>query len=569
MLKNLKIGKKLIVSFLLVALISSVAGIVSIFALGKFKNSSSDTLERYGFGQADAVRVLLYFNECQAQVADIISLTDQPSIDKAKIRYDEFAAKYYEALEDLEKRSPSAESKKRIGEIRELGKKWDDLSDEILKLGDTVDPEKSRQAQVRMIDELYPVYYEACDVIESIMERKTDGGIKMDKSLGIEFKVMVTVIIALVMVSLGISVLLSILIAKGISNPINKCVERIKLLAKGDFTTPIPDIKTKDEMGVLADSTSEIVSTISCIVEDLSYGLSEMGAGNFKVKSKDPSMYVEGWKPLYEATHTILSGITKLVIDIKQSSMQVSAGADQVSSGAQILSQGATEQAASIEELSATISEISKKITENAANADKAKRESDNAAAGLIKSDQSMQEMIVAMNDISEKSNEISKIIKTIDDIAFQTNILALNAAVEAARAGEAGKGFAVVADEVRNLAGKSAEAAKDTASLIAETVSAVERGSALAGNTAQAMEEARSSAEEVETVIEEVHIASDEQAAAIQQITVAVDQISSVIQSNSATSEQSAASAEELSAQAGLLINMVGKFSVVEDGMN
>ena len=566
MLKNLKIGKKLIISFILVALLSSVAGIASIFALGKFKSESTDTLERFGFGQADSARVLLYFNECQAQVVDIVGFTDQAAIDKAKARYDEFAAKYYESLKLVEERSPSSSGKQMIAEIKDLAMKWKSVSTEILDLGDTTDPEKSAMAQKRIVAELYPIYYELSDKMEDFMQRKIDKGVQNDKQLDVEFKVMVTVIIVLVVVSLGISVLLSIIISRGISVPISKCVERIKLLAKGDFTSPVPEIKTKDEMGVLADSTSDIVKTTSWIVEDLAYGLSEMGEGDFTVRSKNPSMYVQGWRPLYEAIHKIISGVTNLVIDIKRSSMQVSSGADQVSSGAQILSQGATEQAASIEELSATISEISKKITENAANADKAKRESDNAAAGLNKSDQSMQEMIVAMNDISEKSNEISKIIKTIDDIAFQTNILALNAAVEAARAGEAGKGFAVVADEVRNLAGKSAEAAKDTASLIAETVTAVERGSALAGNTAIAMNEARSSSAVVEEVIEEVHIASDDQAAAIQQITVAVDQISSVIQSNSATSEESAASAEELSAQAGLLIDMVGKFSVVED---
>lgn len=565
MWNKFSIKKKLVVCFILVALISSIAGVISLFSLSKFKNSSVDTLERYGFGQADTVRALLYFSECQAQVADIISLSNQDAKDRARKRFDEFMVKYVEAFESAKKRSPSGTGKEMLKSIDEIGERWDKMAYEIIKIGDTDNEEMRAQAQEKMVNELYPVYYEAYSAMEGLMQRKVDSGNKNSANLAKEYTVMVIVIVVLIVCSLALSILLGLFISQKISSPIKSCVDRIRKMAKGDFTSPVPALTQKDELGVLVGSLEEIVTTVNTIVQDLSMGLSEMAKGNFAVKSKHADLYVEDWKPLYEATYNIIMGVSNLVIEIRRASSQVAAGADQVSSGAQVLSQGATEQAASIEELSATISEISKKITENARNAEKAKVESDNAFNGIENSNKSMQEMIVAMNDITEKSNEISKIIKTIDDIAFQTNILALNAAVEAARAGEAGKGFAVVADEVRNLAGKSAEAAKDTASLIAETVAAVEQGSALADSTASALETARVSAKNVEAVVDEVHIASDEQAASIQQISVAVDQISSVIQSNSATSEESAASAEELSAQAGLLTNIVGKFTVME----
>ncbi|MEG2053959.1 MAG: methyl-accepting chemotaxis protein, partial [Oscillospiraceae bacterium] len=259
----------------------------------------------------------------------------------------------------------------------------------------------------------------------------------------------------------------------------------------------------------------------------------------------------------------IIVSLSDTLNNIHIASDQVSGGADQVSGGAQALSQGATEQASSIEELSATVAEISSQVKANAENAKSASGLSDEAGAEVEQGNQHMQKMIAAMGDISDTSSQIGKIIKTIDDIAFQTNILALNAAVEAARAGAAGKGFAVVADEVRNLAGKSAEAAKNTTALIESSITAVANGTKIADDTAKSLFIIVDKVREVTDKINEIATASAEQASAVVQVTQGLDQISAVVQTNSATSEESAAASEELSGQAQMLNDMVSKFKL------
>lgn len=262
----------------------------------------------------------------------------------------------------------------------------------------------------------------------------------------------------------------------------------------------------------------------------------------------------------------IIVSLNDTLLQISTASHQVAAGSEQMSAGAQALSQGATEQASSIEELAASITEVSEMIRQNASHAQQASNNMDETTLGIEHGDQQMQNLVVAMNEIERTSGEIERIIKTIDDIAFQTNILSLNAAVEAARAGEAGKGFAVVADEVRNLASKSAEAAKETTVLIQSTLAAIKNGSAMVTETGKSLDQISDKAQIVNELVKKIAEASDTQASSIQQINVGINQISSVVQTNSATAEESAASSEELSAQAETLKTLVSHFKLKND---
>ncbi|QHI71235.1 methyl-accepting chemotaxis protein [Aminipila terrae] len=368
-------------------------------------------------------------------------------------------------------------------------------------------------------------------------------------------------------ICLGIS-LLSLIIAAAIIialinrivKPIREVEQAAKELSEGNFDVQI-NYTGRDEIGSLADSMKIMVERTEAVISATSNALEEMAKGNFDL---NPSIeYVGIFKKIQQSIINIVVELSQTLSNIRTSADQVDIGAEQVATSSQALAQGSVEQASSIEELATAITGISDHIKENAEYANNASEKTTNMGNDLQHSNAKMSRMMTAMEDITAKSAEISKIVKSIDDIAFQTNILALNAAVEAARAGAAGKGFAVVADEVRNLAGKSAEAAKDTTGLIEDTVKAVSEGSTIAEETAEAINSVVVKAEEVVTAINQISDAFKEQTASIDQVTTGLEQISSVVQSNSATAEESAAASEELSGQASSLQEEVNKFKL------
>lgn len=400
---------------------------------------------------------------------------------------------------------------------------------------------------------------------------KTDGwsiGITAPRSdfMGATY-LSIYITLAVLFVSVIVASVVAFRLAGRIGNPIKICAMRLKQLAQGDLHSEIPEIRTKDETGMLADATRTIATTIASIIADIDWGLGEIAEGNLAIDSQAQELYVGDFQSLAASMYKILDHLTTTLQQINQSAEQVAAGSDQVSASAQALSQGATEQASAVEELAATITEVSDRIKGNARKVELVSEQADGVGKEIAESNQRMQDMLTAMLEISNSSSEIGKIIKTIEDIAFQTNILALNAAVEAARAGTAGKGFAVVADEVRNLASKSGEASKNTSELIESSLRSVENGKRIANETAQSLVKVVDGVKEVTGEMDKISSESSEQARSIVQITQGIDQISEVVQTNSATAEESAAASEELNGQAQMMKNLVGQFQFKDAG--
>ena len=377
---------------------------------------------------------------------------------------------------------------------------------------------------------------------------------------------LLTVILVVCLLSLLVLSAAVVFILRRALSPIPYIMTLAEKMKRCDLSETETNVKlSDDELGQLASIFADTSDDLRIIINDINYCLNNMSNGNFSFTTNCEERYIGEYRHIIDDMRQIRLTLNSTLTAIGETADQVQMGSQQVSDGSQALAQGATEQASAVEELVATIAELSGRIKNNADEAVSASSLSQAAGSDVVSCNQDMQQLLSAMEAIEQTSAQINKIIKVIDDIAFQTNILALNAAVEAARAGAAGKGFAVVADEVRNLAGKSAEAAKNTTALIGDALAAVNNGANLATSTASALQEVVDKAQLVNQKIQNIASVSEEQSDSVAQISQGIDQISSVVQTNSATAEESAAASEELSGQATALKAMMQQFTLLD----
>ena len=558
MYKNLKIAAKLIIGFIIVAVIAGVVGVVGIINIQKINALDTDMYERHTSTMPDLANIArtylrervsmrdLYLEEDAGERQTIIdsfaASDEQIEISKANfqkgIRTEDMQSLFDELCRNLDEFTPFRDSIVDLiqaGQTEEafdlmMGSKGQEIADNMQKATD------------------------------SLMELKT---LRAKEASDSNTAAAMTATVTMIIVVAGgvfIAILLGVFISRMISKPVNKMVLAADRLALGDVNVNVT-ADTEDEIGRLAEAFAGMVENI----KKQALTTERIAAGDLTVMVEVRSENDLLGKKLAE----MVEKNNEIMTNINNASEQVAAGSQQVSDSSIALSQGATEQASTVEELSASIEEISSQTKLNAQNADQANKLAELSKTNAMQGNSQMKEMLTAMEDINASSSNIYKIIKVIDDIAFQTNILALNAAVEAARAGQHGKGFAVVAEEVRTLAARSASAAKETAEMIEGSIKKVDGGTKIARDTAEALNDIVKSIDQVAVLVNDIALASNEQAAGISQINQAILQVSQVVQSNSATSEESAAASEELSSQAAMLKEMVAKFRLRKLGDN
>ena len=551
---DLRIKTKLIIVFSAILVIFMGVAFAQLYTAQSCMEDFTTAHNEYAAPAQDVAKAYAYLNKATAQIEEVDLLTESADIVNA--------AK--EAQESLE------QAKALAGAVGAAVK-----NEEIVNLFNAA--KKDFDAYAALVDGIVtPILAgnEAdvdVEALDAAMAATEESMLKLDNALltgsdnaqvdiiASQNKTMsILFVIIIVMVIFGVA--MAVTIIRSIRIPLQEMEEIADKLAIGDVDVEVKK-HYEDEIGRVADSMTAMIANIKKQTE----AAQQMAAGNLTYEMVPAS----NKDVLGHALKKIFDDNNHALINMKEAASQVSSGSEQVAAASQALAQGSTEQASSIEEITASINEIAVMTRTNAEDAGKANRIVIEAKEGALSGSEHMRDMMEAMNDINTASENISKIIKVIDDIAFQTNILALNAAVEAARAGQHGKGFAVVAEEVRNLAGKSAQAASETAELIEDSIRKVGKGSKIAEETAEALEKIVEAIDHIVNLTEASAKASNAQATATTQVDQALMQVSTVVQTNSSTSEQCAAASQELSAQAIRLLEMIGYYKLKGDEEN
>ncbi len=558
--ENAKIAKKLSVGFGIICVITVIVGLVGTFAALEMKRADTKLYQEYTKGLQDAGNAAVDFQQLRYDVFKLRKTegSAQSDIDTAVSAVEATKSSFEEHMTACDASLSVGEYSSEYATIKDEWSKYTILLNENLSAAKVNDFDTLKKNSTDLGNQGTAIRDNFTALFDDLSQ---SASIKSASNVKLAY-ISIILMCVVVLAGIGMSLFLSKFLSGIISDPVQKFAAFATLLADGDIdVNKVIEEKDKllafrkDEIGTLASSFNKIISdTIKLSEETAAIAKGDLTT-NVSVRSE--------FDILGKSLVTLVDDFNVLAASIISSSDQVDAGAKQVSNSSMALSQGATEQASSVQELSASISEVSQRIRENAENAEKAKELSAKSGNIMQASVADMELTRNAMDEISATSKNISKVIKAIDDIAFQTNILALNAAVEAARAGAAGKGFAVVADEVRNLSQKSAEAAKNTTSLIESSIIAVEKGTELVNKTNASFAELAAQSSAVNKLVEQISTQAQEQAVAIAQISTGVEQVSSVIQMNSATSEETAAASEELSSQANYLKDSTGKFKV------
>lgn len=563
-MKNKSLKWKLLISYGVIFLFLVILGMSSISVINMMSKKSYEyaeeivpSVEEIGLARRNMVSVRRYLlNSIIVQTPEDYSrVSESMETDKDAL---------YASLDKIEEVMPIYSND--LDAIRKKLESVSDYNQQIMTLAKRFgDTQARQQAYDIYLNKYASTFDEAANMLIDLNNR-IDNTANNQKAIVQKAKTISMIIIFAIIVLSFLSIILFIvLMLRYILVPVRKLVDAAYALEKGDFSNAVVEYESDDEFGELSKKITNTMKRIVFITKDIEYGLNSVLEGNLNVSSQNDNEYEGEYLLLRNTIYKLIVGVNDIIYRIKTASDQLSSGAEQVALGAQALSQGAADQTSSIEELIVAVSEISDQVNDNATLIEEVGNSVDKAVSEVTTGSRKMEEMLSAMNDINIHSKEIEKITKSIEDIAFQTNILALNAAVEAARAGGAGKGFAVVADEVRRLAKSTAEASKNTTALILKSLQSVTNGKTIADETAEFLKRICDNimglSEQAKKVSENSSLQND----AVNQIIANVDKISNVIHTNSATAQEGAASSEELSGQAIILKELTAKFQLLD----
>lgn len=559
-IRNMKLKFRLLLSYAMVIAICLSASIAALFMLNRIGDNLSSF---YRNNYTVTINVWLAKREMQAARGDILNAILESDVEESA----EYIDKAKESLRNMRATFPVIRNSFK-GDIAMVDRVDKRLQEAIVyrdKVFALVETGKTDEAYEVMKSSYIPVLNQMADLLQQIADVAAHNAQDMVKEGEYAQASAITVIMIIMTFSIVSAALLGIYISNSIRKPVKEIEDAAQQLANGQLDGVCVSYTSRDELGKMSDSIRDLISYQKTIIEDISDILGDMSEGNFKVQSNVNEYYMGHYDRILVSMWGLRDKLSDTLWRISQSARQVANGSEQVSSGAQILAIGAEEQADSIEKLAIAVNEISEQVRVTKENADKARNQTDRAGAQVSESNQQMQEMISAMNIISERSDEIYKIVKTIQDIAFETNLLALNASVEAARVGELGTGFAVIAREIRSLADKTAMASKNTTALIKESVAAVKDGEKVAHTAADSLLQVIECTKQVIFMVDRIASATENQHKSISNITAEVRQVSDVVQNNASISEELAAASEELSTQTQMLDHMIGQFQLYE----